>query len=495
MDFFIELLSVLAHNRFVFLMVAVLLILLIRFLAQSKNLSNLKKKILTKGSSLLLLVALLLFIFGSDFANKLIYDHGEFGEGIVVEKKETGDMYNQEPVIRYVTLVKTDKGETVQTAFDSDYFNLYPDSDNTNRYPDVGLPFTVKHLKRNPKVFVIVTDDDSPYGTNLGCSDLRKKLKAAKSKLDFNPNNEEFKKEYQEYNETYLSSGCGELEKKEMTNQSLDGQKTGNSSLREPSSPNNDFVEEFLLKKATSIKRPWFQTKWDLPKNTKPAFISKEMVGHLLPKKVLPKQSFVTNKQEIFHFAKLSQVDFDTIGSGFYNPEHWSSKFNVPIYSYKFSAPLSLLFVKENKSQIVGIDSIVGDRFFTFHPGQNIVGEMDQTLVPIIYKTQLPERIDFVSYLTPAALKAIENSKVTVSTESVAYGDADYPGTLSITRLDINGNGESDIIRIKDDLLDLVTPEEDEGDGFSGDYILVYIGNEWYLSSYRITGFDGIEGY
>lgn len=495
MDFFIELLSVLAHNRFVFLMVAVLLILLMRFLAQSKNLSNLKKKILTKGSSLLLLVTLLLFIFGSDFANKLIYDHGEFGEGIVVEKMETGDMYNQEPVIRYVTLVKTDKGETVQTTFDSDHFNLYPDSDNTNRYPDVGLPFTVKHLKRNPKVFVIVTDDDSPYGTSRRCSDLRKKLKAAKSKLDFNPDDEAFKKQYLEHNKAYLSIGCGELENKDMTIPSLDGQKTSNSSLKEPISPINDFVNEFLLKKATTIKRPWLGTKWDLPKNTKPAFISKEMVGHFLPKIALENGAFVTSKKEILHFTKLSEVNANMIGSGFYNPEHWVSKFDVPIYSYEFSRPLSLLLVKGNTSQIVEIDAVMGDRFFTFYLRQNVEGELDQTLVPIIYKAQLPDHVDFLSYLTPTALKAIENSKVIVSTESVAYGDADYPGTLSITQLDLDGNGEYDIIRIQDDLRDLVTPEGDEGDGFSGDYILVYMEDEWYLSSYRITGFDGIEGY
>ncbi|WP_055395541.1 hypothetical protein [Flagellimonas eckloniae] len=490
MDFFIELLYVLAHNRFVFLMVAVLLILLMRFLAQSKNLSNLKKKILTKGSSLLLLVALLLFIFGSDFANKLIYDHGEFGEGIVVEKKETGDMYNQEPVIRYVTLVKTEKEETVQTAFDSDHFNLYPELDGTNYYPDVGISFTVKHLKRNPKVFVIITNDDSPYGTNLGCSDVLKILKAAKSKLDFNPDDEAFKNQYRKYNEAYLSSGCAEIENKDSSNQFLDLQKQNGNAL-----PINDFVNEFLLKKVTTIKRPWLGTKWNLPKNTKPSFISKELVGHLLPKIALEKQSFLTNKQEIFHFAKLSQVDVDKIGSGFYNPEHWVSKFDVPIHSYKFSAPLSLLFVKENKSQIVGIDSIVGDRFFTFHPRQNVEGELDQALVPIIYKTQLPEHIDFVSYLTPTVLRVMENSEIIVSVESVAYGDVDYPGTLSITQVDLNGNAEYDIIRIKDDLLDLVTTEEDEGEGFSGDYILVYMEDEWYLSSYRITGFDGIEGY
>lgn len=212
MDFFIELLYVLAHHRFVFLMVVVMLIIVMRFSAQLKELSGLKKKALTKGSSLLLLISLLTFIFGSDLTNKLIYDYGQFGEGIVVEKMETGDMYNEEPVIRYGTLIKTGKGETVQTAFDSDHFNLYPDLDDAYTYPDVGLSFTVKHLKRNPKVFVIVTNDDSSYGINLHCSELLKKLKASKSKLDFNPDDKAFKKQYQEYNEAYLLSECAAIE-------------------------------------------------------------------------------------------------------------------------------------------------------------------------------------------------------------------------------------------------------------------------------------------
>lgn len=212
MDFFIELLYVLVHNRFVFIMVVVLLILLMRALALSKDLSSFKKKALTKGSSLLLLISLLTFIFGSDLTNKLIYDYGQFGEGIVVEKKETEDMYNEEPVIRYGTLIKTAKGKTVQTTFDSDHFNLYPDLDDAYTYPDVGLSFTVKHLKRNPKVFVIITNDDSSYGTSLRCSELRNKLKASKSKLDFNPDDDAFKKQYQEYNEAYLVSECAMIE-------------------------------------------------------------------------------------------------------------------------------------------------------------------------------------------------------------------------------------------------------------------------------------------
>lgn len=495
MDFLIELVYFLSNNRFVFLMVAVMLMLLMRFATKLKELSNFKKKALTKGSSILLLITLLVFIFGSDFANKLIYDHGQFGEGIVIEKNETGDMYNQEPVIRYEALIKTTKGKTVQTSFDSDDFNLYPDSDNASRYPEVGLPFTVKHLEENPKVFIIVTDDDSSYGANLRCADLLKNLKAAKSKLDFNPDDDAFKKQYREYNEAYLSSGCGEFENKDATSQFFDGQKITNSSLKESTLPNNDLIEAFLLKKATEIKRPWFPTKWNLPKNTKPAFISEGMIGHLLPKIVLEKESFLTSKKEIFHFAKLSEVDIDAIGNGFHKPEHWASKFNTPIYSYKLSGPISLLLIKKDKSQLVEIDAIEGNSFFTFYPRQHAVGHLDEALVPIVYKAEVPGNIDFVTYISPNALKAIDISKVVLNLESISYGDADYPGTLKITQLDLDGNGETDIIRIKDDLLDLVTPEEDEGGGFSGDYILAYIAEEWYLSSYRATGLDGKVGY
>nr|WP_299171255.1 hypothetical protein [uncultured Allomuricauda sp.] len=476
-------------------MITVIFIIVMRFSAKLKELSNRKKKVLTKGSSLLLLLTLLIFIFGSEFANKLIYDHGQFGEGIVIEKEETGDMYNQEPVYRYETLIKTSNEETVQTSFDSDHFNLYPDSDNTNRYPEVGLSFTVKHLEGNPKVFIIVTDDDSSYGANLRCADLLKNLKATKSKLDFNPDHDAFKKQYREYNEAYLSSGCGEFENKDATSQFFDGQKTTNSSLKESTLPNNDFIEDFLLKKATEIKRPWFPTKWNLPKNTKPAFISEGMIGHLLPKIVLEKGAYVTCKKEIFHFAKLSEINAHAIGEGFYKPEHWSSKFDTPIYSYKFSEPLSLLLIKKDKSQLVEIDAIEGNSFFTFYPRQHAVGHLDETLVPIVYKAEVPGNIDFVTYISPNALKAIDISKVVLNLESISYGDADYPGTLKITQLDLDGNGETDIIRIKDDLLDLVTPEEDEGGGFSGDYILVYIENDWYLSSYRATGLDGKVGY
>lgn len=492
MDSIIALLYFLSNNRFVFLMVAVMLMLLMRFAAKLKGLSNLKKKVLTKGSSLLLLVTLLIFIFGSEFANKLIYDHGQFGEGIVIEKNETGDMYNQEPVYRYETLIKTIKGETVQTIFDSDDFNLYPDSDNASRYPDVGLPFTVKHLEENPRVFIIITDDKSSYVTDLRCSELLKKLKAAKSKLEFSPNDEAFKNQYQKYNKAYLSGECAKNDNKYRADLSLDGKEEVEKNL---TLLNDDFAEDFLLEKATAIKRPWFQTKWNPPKNSQSGFISRELVGHLLPKIVLDKESVLTCKKELFHFAKLSEVDIDTIGNGFYKPEHWASKFNTPIYSYKFDGSFSLLLVKEDKSQVVEIDAIEGDRFFTFHPHSDVVGQLEHEHVPIIYKTQLLEHSDFITYLTPTALKTIDISKVVLNVESITYGDADYPGTLRIAQLDLNGNGEYDVIRIKDDLKDLVSSDEDEGEGFSGDYILVYLENDWYLSSYRGPGLDGLEGY
>nr|WP_299338505.1 hypothetical protein [Allomuricauda sp.] len=212
MEFFVELLYVLVRNRFVFLVVVVFLIVITRISAQFKKDPGLKRKILSRASSFLLLISLLILIFGSEYTNGLIYDYGQIGEGVIVDKGKTGDVYNEEPIIRFQTLIKTTAGATVQTTFDSNHFNLYPSLEDSYAYPDVGSSFTVKHLKRNPKVFVIVTNDDSPYASDLRCSELFRKLRAAKSKLDFNPDDEEFRRQYESYAEAYFSSHCNKQE-------------------------------------------------------------------------------------------------------------------------------------------------------------------------------------------------------------------------------------------------------------------------------------------
>ncbi len=213
MDFFIEVLDFLSRNRFRFLMFVALIFVLTKISSSvpsrsTSRISDATKKKLSRIATLLLLISILILIFGTEFTNKLIYDHGQIGQGLVVDVYETGDMYNEEPVVQYDALIKTRSGETVETSFKNTDFNLYPPPERNYSYPSRGVPFTVKHIADNPKTFVIVTDDDSAYASGKSCAEKLNKLSSAKSQYDFAPNNPTYKENYQKAIELYLDNGC-----------------------------------------------------------------------------------------------------------------------------------------------------------------------------------------------------------------------------------------------------------------------------------------------
>ena len=214
MDFFIEVLDFLSRNRFGFLLCAALILVFTKVsssvFSSNQGISDTNRKTLSRTANILFLVAILTLMFGTDFTNKLIYDHGQIGEGLVVDIYETGDMYNEEPVVQYDAMIKTQTGETVETSFKNTDFNLYPDPEGKYSYPAQGVPFTVKHITNSPKTFVIVTDDNSAYAAGKSCAEKLNKLNTAKSQHDFAPNNPSYKENYRKAIELYLDSECTE---------------------------------------------------------------------------------------------------------------------------------------------------------------------------------------------------------------------------------------------------------------------------------------------
>ncbi len=152
--------------------------------------------------------AILVFFFGAGFVNKQIYSHGKKGEGTVIAYQNTGDLYNEEPIIRYDVLINTRNGETVETSFESNDFVLYPTPDDSYTYPSNGLTFNVRYLEKYPEAFVIVTDDTSDYAKGIFCAQKRNALNIAKHKFDFDTNNATYKKNYLNAIDTYLKSDC-----------------------------------------------------------------------------------------------------------------------------------------------------------------------------------------------------------------------------------------------------------------------------------------------
>ncbi|SAI73938.1 Uncharacterised protein [Bordetella ansorpii] len=101
-----------------------------------------------------------LFMFGPRWVAPLVYEYGTPGQAVIASSKDTGNVYNNRPVLRYdVTLQKAD-GQKIQTYFDSSDFNVYPQRDAVT-YPAPGQPFPVRYLSSRPRHFVIVMGDDA----------------------------------------------------------------------------------------------------------------------------------------------------------------------------------------------------------------------------------------------------------------------------------------------------------------------------------------------
>lgn len=143
-------------------------------------------------------LAVLTFIsifVGSALASRLVYAAGEDGRGEVVSTYGTSTQVNSHNVVGYRVLLRTRTGQTVQTAFEDNYFNVYPPA-NSVRYPGVGDQFTARYLPAYPQDFVIITNDNSPYAHKMSCDVLLDSLHEARRVHEFDLGNATSKQAY-----------------------------------------------------------------------------------------------------------------------------------------------------------------------------------------------------------------------------------------------------------------------------------------------------------
>lgn len=105
---------------------------------------------------------------GHFLTNVLLENFGEKGEGIVTSSNQTSNLYNDQPVWRYDVTLKSGNEEPISTYFLTSDFNIiHKESFNEYRYPSKGIRFNVWYLKKYPKAFVIIANDDSEYAKSL----------------------------------------------------------------------------------------------------------------------------------------------------------------------------------------------------------------------------------------------------------------------------------------------------------------------------------------
>jgi hypothetical protein len=170
--------------------------------------------ILTRGGCLALLalpLAIILgvgnVIFGPNLSVTLIHRYGVPGEATVTGTYATDISYNDRRVMGHKVLIRTSDGQTVESSFEDDDFNVYPPA-NGVYYPQDGDRFNVSHLQQYPSDFVIISDDDSPWAHGLRCRGLMSAVREADAKRRFARDSAAYANAYDDAVKAAQTAGC-----------------------------------------------------------------------------------------------------------------------------------------------------------------------------------------------------------------------------------------------------------------------------------------------
>jgi len=188
MDFLVYLIHLVAAHPFGYMAFAIILLILLAIFTKGP------KNKFQRGLFVLLLLGIPLdFLFGSYINSKLIYLAGEPGKAEVISNYQTSSQYNNQNVVGYKVLIRTQEGKIIQTSFEDDDFNVYP-SHNGVSYPQQGDHFNVRYLRHFPGSFIIIANDDSPWASGLQCGDWKEKLDETRGKFEFDKSDQHLRR-------------------------------------------------------------------------------------------------------------------------------------------------------------------------------------------------------------------------------------------------------------------------------------------------------------
>lgn len=146
MDEVIYVVHQITSNKFWVIVIALFLLLI----------SFTRKKLIPVGI-LIVILAVLNFLYGERLTNRMVYRHGENGNALITRVEQTNDMYNHRYVMEYTVILNTAGDTRVNTTFRSDDFNIYPPPKTGYSYPRPGIPFDIKYVETYPGIFIIVS--------------------------------------------------------------------------------------------------------------------------------------------------------------------------------------------------------------------------------------------------------------------------------------------------------------------------------------------------
>lgn len=117
---------------------------------------------------------------------------------MIVDISDTGNIFNDQEVMRYDVIIGTKALETIRTYFVTNDFNIVNSSSlNYYLYLLAGIKFNVKYLKDYPRAFVIIGNDDSEYSKWFKGIDKAKEINRLTNEFKIDPENEELKKKFE----------------------------------------------------------------------------------------------------------------------------------------------------------------------------------------------------------------------------------------------------------------------------------------------------------
>ena len=203
----LHILAVLARIRFFVMPVFIGLPILISVRSSRARSGGTKSNLVWWVVPLGVGLGLINMLFGTVITTNLIYHYGVAGSATVTATSDSGSRSNSRPILNHSVLIRTPDRQVISTSFASDDFNVYPPHNRTT-YPGKGEVFTVRYLSHFPRDFVIVADDGSPWASWMKCRNLRSAADDARQKRDFAPDQEEYRKAYDDAVRAEHDGGC-----------------------------------------------------------------------------------------------------------------------------------------------------------------------------------------------------------------------------------------------------------------------------------------------
>lgn len=256
------------------------------------------------------------------------------------------------------------------------------------------------------------------------------------------------------------------------------------------------FEKQLKLDTCSRFGKLWGKEnrRWELPKKLKSG-ISDGLSSQILPKSTLGKNKVIVNERELNYLLEINQIQGVAKGVPISNPDHYENRFGKQIRTTEFSKPLCALVIKDNKLVKVMINALAGIGYHTYYP-YGEVDIADKKLVPIVYAQQNQfDPNSPILFVTSGFVERIELAKAKINRETISFGTNDFPGKLYKTGIDVNGDGQNEILMYFEKVEDKVAEEGDESSAYQASMIALFVKGKWYRTSYWETGPDGIVGF